>query len=163
MSGIEEPDHPRDRRTYPDAKTLRRIGAGFGFSLLSTIAFTSTLLGVFSGKDWDNYMFPYGIAATAIIFWPAVKYPRGWLANVTLVNLRRFNLAARSLAWFYIANFLVNIFLSFLYPVPDNVTFVADACVLAVFLYFPISLLWALRHYKWFDPGSRPSEWQSGT
>ncbi|WP_234731948.1 hypothetical protein [Acidocella facilis] len=158
-----EPDQPRDRRTYPDAKTLKRIGAGFGFSLLSSIAFTSTLLGVVSEKDWDHYMFPYGLVATVIIFWPLVKYPRGWLANATLPNLRRFNIAARGLAWFYIANFLVDVLLSLLYTVPYNATFVAVAGVLAVFLYFPISLLWSLHHYKWFDPNSRPSEWQSGT
>lgn len=168
MSQHEEgelPDTPRDRPILPPTRASRLCNLGMiGVLGVGPLAFGNQLLffivGDFAVRLLPVILLPIGAGAAF-----TQNYLNRQIQLGTIASLVRFNLIVRLLIGFYAVVYLLTI-LSFVFSkTPDAASFCFwyGILLLTIGLPLPIIFWWTLHKYRWFDPKSRPSEWELWT
>jgi hypothetical protein len=158
----ELPDTPRDRPILPPVIACKLCNLGMiGVLGVGPLAFGNEslffALGDVSFKVLPIVLFP--IAAGAAFM---QNYLNRQIQLGTIASLIRFNLIVRLLIGFYAVSYSLTILLFAFAKTPDAASFYFGYGILLLTLGLPLPIIfwWTLHRYRWFDPSSKPSEWE---
>jgi hypothetical protein len=151
-----------DRPYPPPLKALR----GCAFGMLAFVIFVPLVLAFnicyyIAGDDWLGVFFPYGligdvVVSTSLMMWYRVRIAKRTVASIRAI--RGFALLMTTIQGFVYAG---NISEMLTAPNEDVfATFLMNVILLTALLPLPVIFWVTISKTRWFDPYSRPDEWE---